>query len=120
MTYLLISVPFLALAVVAAVVAAPRGRDERRRRLAATAVAVVVLALLTAVFDSVIVGTGIVAYDDAHRLGWTIGLAPVEDFLYPLAGVLLLPATWSLAMRARRGVRGPAAGTAGADEAGAR
>jgi small toxic polypeptide LdrA/B/C/D len=58
-----------------------------------------VLVLLTAVFDSIIVATGIVAYDDDRRLGWTIALAPVEDFLYPLSGVLLLPAVWTFALR---------------------
>jgi small toxic polypeptide LdrA/B/C/D len=51
------------------------------------------------VFDSLIIGTGIVAYDDGQRSGITIGLAPIEDFLYPLAGVLLLPAVWRLAVR---------------------
>ena len=101
MTYLLMSVPFLAAAVLTAWLTRPRERAAARRRWIAVAVAAGVLVLLTAVFDSVIIGTGIVAYDDAHRLGWTIGLAPVEDFLYPLAGVLLLPAVWSLAVRRR-------------------
>ncbi|MBM7504567.1 lycopene cyclase domain-containing protein [Agromyces aurantiacus] len=99
MTYLLMSLPFLTAAVVAAWLTRPRERAAARRRWVAVAVAAGVLVLLTAVFDSVIIGTGIVAYDDAHRLGWTIGLAPVEDFLYPLAGVLLLPAVWSIAAR---------------------
>ncbi|GAA1057552.1 hypothetical protein GCM10017608_17320 [Agromyces luteolus] len=101
MTYFLISLPFLAVAAIAAWVARPRPRTALRRRAIATAVAAAVLLLLTAVFDSLIVGTGIVAYDDAHRSGLAVGLAPVEDFLYPLAGVLLLPAVWSLTTRAR-------------------
>ncbi|GAA1062314.1 lycopene cyclase domain-containing protein [Agromyces bracchium] len=102
MTYLLISLPFLAIAAVAAWAARPRERTAFRRRAIATAVAAAVLLVLTAVFDSLIVGTGIVAYDDVHRSGWAIGLAPVEDFLYPLAGVLLLPAVWNLSARAGR------------------
>jgi small toxic polypeptide LdrA/B/C/D len=101
MTYVLISLPFLAVAAIAAWSARPRERAAFRRRAVAVAVAAGVLLVLTAVFDSLIVGTGIVAYDDAHRSGWAIGLAPVEDFLYPIAGVLLLPATWSLLVRRR-------------------
>jgi len=102
MTYLLISLPFLAAAAITAWIARPRERTALRRRAIATAIAAGALLLLTAVFDSLIVGTGIVAYDDAHRSGWTVGLAPVEDFLYPIAGVLLLPAVWALMTRARR------------------
>jgi lycopene cyclase domain-containing protein len=101
-TYLLISLPFLAVAAGVAWLARPRDPAASGRRRIATALAAGVLVVLTALFDSLIVGTGIVAYDDAHRSGWTIGLAPVEDFLYPLAGVLLLPAVWSLASRGRR------------------
>ncbi|GAA2022073.1 hypothetical protein GCM10009819_00770 [Agromyces tropicus] len=108
MTYLLISLPFLAVAIVLAVVAWPRRRGDRRRRAVATAIATLVLLTLTAVFDSLIVGTGIVAYDDAQRSGWAVGLAPVEDFLYPLAGVLLVPAVFTLAARRRAGAADPA------------
>jgi lycopene cyclase domain-containing protein len=52
--------------------------------------------VLTAIFDSVIVGTGIVAYDTSKILGLTIGLAPVEDFAYTIAAALLIPAVWIL------------------------
>ncbi|WP_430646667.1 lycopene cyclase domain-containing protein [Agromyces sp. GXS1127] len=99
MTYLLISLPFVVVALAAAWTGRPRTAAARRRRVVATAIAAGVLVVLTAVFDSLIVGTGIVAYDDARRSGWAIGLAPVEDFLYPLAGVLLLPAVWTLVSR---------------------
>jgi lycopene cyclase domain-containing protein len=93
------SLPFLLVAVAAAWAWRPREAGAGRRRLIATAVAAVVLFVLTAVFDSLIIGTGIVAYDDGQRSGVTIGLAPIEDFLYPLAGVLLLPAVWRIAAR---------------------
>jgi small toxic polypeptide LdrA/B/C/D len=99
MTYVLMSLPFLAIAVTAAWTWRPREHAARRRRLLATLVAAVLLVVLTAVFDSLIVATGIVAYDDAHRLGVAIGLAPIEDFMYPIAGVLLLPALFGLAAR---------------------
>ncbi|WP_353813888.1 lycopene cyclase domain-containing protein [Agromyces sp. SYSU T00266] len=111
MTYLLISLPFLAVAAIAAWAVRPRGRTASRHRAIATGIAAVVLFVLTAVFDSLIVGTGIVAYDDAHRSGLAVGLAPIEDFLYPLAGVLLLPAIWSLIGRVRPD--GGAEGTGG-------
>lgn len=65
-------------------------------------VAVVVLVTATAVFDSVIVGTGIVGYDTSRILGLRIGAAPVEDFAYPIAAGLALPALWHLTGRTRR------------------
>jgi lycopene cyclase domain-containing protein len=99
MTYALMSLPFLAVAVLAAWAWRPRDPAAARRRWIATGVATGVLIVLTAVFDSLIIGTGIVAYDDGQRSGVTIGLAPIEDFLYPLAGVLLLPAVWRIAAR---------------------
>jgi|tagenome__1003787_1003787.scaffolds.fasta_scaffold20589849_2 lycopene cyclase domain-containing protein len=64
--------------------------------------AVAVLVLATAVFDSVIVGTGIVGYHQERILGLRIGTAPVEDFAYPLAAGLALPALWYLLTRGRR------------------
>lgn len=51
---------------------------------------------LTAVFDNVIVGTGIVAYDASRILGLMIGVAPIEDFAYTIAAALLIPAVWIL------------------------
>ncbi len=99
MTYLLISLPFLAAAVVVGLVGLPAGAAARRRRWLAIGVATIALLVLTAVFDTLIIANGIVAYDDAHRVGLAIGLAPVEDFAYPLAGVLLVPAIWTIAHR---------------------
>jgi small toxic polypeptide LdrA/B/C/D len=99
MTYAIMSLPFLVVAVVAAWAWRPRDPAAARRRRTATFIAAAALVVLTAVFDSVIIGTGIVAYDDGQRSGVTIGLAPIEDFLYPLAGVLLLPAVWRVAVR---------------------
>jgi small toxic polypeptide LdrA/B/C/D len=102
-TYALMSLPFLAVAALAAWAWRSREVAAARRRWIATGAAAAVLLVLTAVFDSLIIGTGIVAYDDGQRSGVTIGLAPVEDFLYPLAGVLLLPAVWQVAVRRRPG-----------------
>ena len=49
-----------------------------------------VLVIATAVFDNLIVGTGIVAYDESLILGIKIGFAPIEDFAYALAAPLLI------------------------------
>jgi lycopene cyclase domain-containing protein len=63
--------------------------------------AVLVLLVATAVFDSVIVGVGIVGYDRTRILGLRIGAAPIEDFAYPIAAGLGLPALWHLIGRRR-------------------
>lgn len=52
------------------------------------------LIIMTAVFDSLIVYYGIVGYDPAKLLGVNIGFAPIEDFAYTIAAVLLLPTLW--------------------------
>ena len=49
-----------------------------------------VLLVATAIFDNLIVGTGIVAYDESLILGIKIGYAPIEDFAYALAAPLLI------------------------------
>ncbi len=52
------------------------------------------LIVMTAVFDSLIVYYGIVDYDPVKLLGVNIGFAPIEDFAYAVAAVLLLPTLW--------------------------
>lgn len=95
MTYLLISLPFLAVAGLVLAAAGLRGRLTRRVRLGVAA-ALALLVPLTGVFDSVIIGLGIVDYTGANIAGARIGLAPVEDFLYPIAGTALLTGLWTL------------------------
>ncbi|WP_084125095.1 lycopene cyclase domain-containing protein [Demequina sp. NBRC 110054] len=53
-----------------------------------------VLLALTAIFDNLIVGAGIVGYDDELILGIRVPIAPIEDFGYAIAAVLLVPALW--------------------------
>ena len=98
MTYLLLALGFLATATAVAVVA--RGATGHRTRPGpvagrAVVLAAVALLLLTAVFDTVMIASGLFAYSDAHISGPRIGLAPIEDFAYPLAAVMLLPALWT-------------------------
>ena len=64
-------------------------------QLRVTFVSGVVLLVMTAVFDNLIIAAGIVAYDESRISGLMIGLAPIEDFSYTIAGVLFLPTLWN-------------------------
>ena len=88
-TYLIIN---LIVIVVAAVVFT----KWLRRPSKACAVTLLILVLLTAIFDNVIIGAGIVNYNPHKILGVKIGLAPIEDFMYPLLAVIIIPALWRL------------------------
>lgn len=50
--------------------------------------------VLTAIFDNLIVGTGIVDYNKDTLLGIYVGVVPIEDFAYTVVAVLLVPAIW--------------------------
>jgi lycopene cyclase domain-containing protein len=52
--------------------------------------------LLTAVFDNAIIGFGLVDYDESLISGPRIGFAPIEDFAYTVAALLIIPALWHL------------------------
>ena len=62
-------------------------------RWKAIALATFSLLVITAVFDNVIIGLGIVAYNESQISGPKIGLAPIEDFAYSLAAPLLISLT---------------------------
>ncbi|MFP3465726.1 lycopene cyclase domain-containing protein [Leifsonia sp. SIMBA_070] len=102
MTYAPLSLVFLLVAgvvlAVALAVAPDRRRLLRRWWLPVTIAAAIVL-VLTAVFDNLMIIAGFMTYADAHITGAKLGLVPVEDFAYPLAAVLLLPALWLLTRR---------------------
>jgi lycopene cyclase domain-containing protein len=68
-----------------------------RRYLPLTEIAILtaVLLVMTAIFDNFIVGTGIVAYDPELITGVRIGYAPIEDFFYTLAAIVLIPSLWN-------------------------
>ena len=104
MTYALICLPFLAIAVILSLAAARTlPRRARRRRWLATGFAAALVLVLTAVFDSTMIAAGLFGYADGTRLGPRIGLAPIEDFAYPIVTVLLVPAVWTLARRRSSG-----------------
>jgi len=106
MTYWAVNAVFLgAVAVVgllALLVARLRSRgtarDAGRRRVVAQAalVATAVLLLMTAVFDNVMIAIGLVGYDEAKISGQFVGIAPLEDFAYAIAALVLLPSVWTL------------------------
>ncbi|TDS87484.1 lycopene cyclase domain-containing protein [Nesterenkonia aurantiaca] len=95
MAYLWLSLAFMVPAVLSAVLL------RASIHWGAVALSTVVLLSLTAVFDNVIIGLDIVRYGHEHLMGLYLGLAPLEDFSYSLAGVLLLPAAWHLLRRRR-------------------
>ena len=93
-----------ALVVVAAVIAMLGARrinskGARRRHWAAVAITVGVVAMLTAVFDNVMIHAGLFWYDAATTSGLRLGVAPVEDFSYAIAASLALPGLWLLLER---------------------
>lgn len=93
MTYALLDAAFLSLVALVAIAAVVARRSPR---WSAVGLAAVLLLLATAVFDNVIIAVGLVAYDDALISGLRIGLAPIEDFAYTVAALVLLPAVWQL------------------------
>lgn len=52
------------------------------------------LLMMTAIFDSLIVQAGIVAYDHSRILGLYVGAAPLEDFFYAVAVGMIVPTLW--------------------------
>jgi len=92
-TYLLLNLPFLGAVALVAVAA---GVSRRSPRWRAVGFAAIPLVILTAVFDNIIVGTGVVAYDPDRISGLRLGVMPVEDFAYAIAAVVLLPSLWVL------------------------
>lgn len=105
MSYLSLAGIFVLLAAAGGALAIMAGRrrstaglaaDRRslRRHAAGAALAFLALAVLTAVFDSVMIAADLFSFGTEHLVGLYVGLAPVEDFSYPLVCVALLPALW--------------------------
>jgi lycopene cyclase domain-containing protein len=93
MTYWLLNIPFLLVALGVTVISVIRGTPPR---LGALALAGVVMMTLTAVFDNAIIGFGLVDYDPARISGLRLGFAPLEDFAYTVAALLIVPALWHM------------------------
>lgn len=100
MSYWALNAVFLLVALAAGTAAAfaLKGRARSRALAAAGGTAAVVL-VLTAVFDNLMIAAGLFTYAPDMISGALLGLAPLEDFAYPVAAVLLLPALWILLER---------------------
>lgn len=95
MTYWALNAVFLAV-VGAVAVAAVLVRRPGRGHWRAIGLTAVPLLLLTAVFDNVMIAVGLVDYDPTRISGAFLGIAPLEDFAYAIAAVVLLPSLWVL------------------------
>jgi len=93
MTYWALNAVFLG-AVAAIALAAVLTR--RAPRWASVALVLGVVLVMTAVFDNVMIGVGLVGYSSEKISGAFIGIAPLEDFAYAIAAVILLPSLWTL------------------------
>lgn len=90
MTYLAITLPAVLLAIVLSLI------FGKKLGVKALLVTLVVMLTLTAIFDNLIIGAGLVAYDPWQIHGFKIGLAPIEDFAYTIFGVVSIPLLWML------------------------
>ncbi len=101
MTYLLLNAAFLVAptALLVGALARTRRRGRSRPFAAAVGLALAAVVLLTAVFDNVLVGLGIVGYDETRISGVRLGVAPIEDFAYAVAAAVGLPSLWVLLRR---------------------
>ena len=95
MTSALSLLPFLAATAVVTLLSARRPGFARRMR--ASGWTALVLIALTAVFDNIMIAVGLFSYPPEHLSGLRIGLAPLEDFAYPLCAAFLVPALFTLA-----------------------
>ena len=93
MTYWALNAIFLG-AVAAVALAAVLTR--RAPRWAGVALALGIVLVMTAVFDNIMIGVGLVGYNESKISGAFIGNAPLEDFAYAIAAVILLPSLWTL------------------------
>jgi lycopene cyclase domain-containing protein len=93
MTYWALNAIFLGI-VAAIVVAAIVSR--RAPRWMAVAFTLGFVLIMTAIFDNVMIAIGLVGYAEELISGAFVGIAPLEDFAYAIAAVVLLPALWTL------------------------
>jgi lycopene cyclase domain-containing protein len=85
---------FLAVVALVAIGAAVRIRSTKP--WVAIAITLGVLLVMTAVFDNVMIGVGLVGYEPSLISGAFIGIAPLEDFAYAVAAAILPPSLWML------------------------
>jgi lycopene cyclase domain-containing protein len=94
-TYALLAVVFVSLAVLLAALATPRLSRPGRWWSAVLATGAL-LVVLTAVFDNLMIAVGLFRYPQSALVGPRVLLAPVEDFAWPVFAALALPALWEM------------------------
>jgi lycopene cyclase domain-containing protein len=97
-TYWALNAVFLAVTAAVASAAVLTRRAPQWRAVAITGVAIL---LMTAVFDNLMIAADLFTYNPERISGAFIGLAPLEDFAYAVAAVVLLPSLWHLLERRR-------------------
>ncbi|MCU1584250.1 MAG: lycopene cyclase [Microbacteriaceae bacterium] len=96
MSYWALNAIFLGIVAGMGCLALIRSRRGGGMPIVAVIGALGILLLATAIFDNVMIGVGLVDYDPSRISGVYVGLAPIEDFAYPLAAAVLLPSLWIL------------------------
>ena len=104
MSYWALNAIFLAVVACVALTAVLSRRAPGWRAVGIAAAAIVVM---TAVFDNVMIGADLFWYNPERISGAFVGLAPLEDFAYAIAAVILLPSLWHL-IGGRSGPEAPA------------
>lgn len=118
MSYWALNACFLAVVVITAALAVSRLRSRRAAASGAVGLTLgtwslavggglVVLLLMTALFDNIMIGIGLVGYEPSLISGVFVGIAPLEDFAYALAVAVLLPSLWVLLERHAPAVPAP-------------
>lgn len=97
MTYPVIAAVLVVVAALVSLWLAPPRRGGIWPAIGLTAATLIVL---TAVFDNLMIAADLFTYEESLTSGITLGLVPLEDFSYPLACALALPALWT---RLRKG-----------------
>lgn len=98
MTYWALNAIFLAAVAAVALAAVLSRRSPRWRSIV---LVLLVMLAMTAIFDNLMIAVGLVGYDAAKISGVFVGVAPLEDFAYALAAVVLLPCLWTLLEKRR-------------------
>ena len=100
MSYVALTLTFLAVVIAFLVVTIVLVRG--RMPWSTMGITLLVTLALTAVFDNVIIGVGLVAYDESLISGVKIGIAPIEDFAYTVSVVVIVSCFSVLAKRGDR------------------
>lgn len=77
-------------------------RIPLRRVAGQLGAALAIMVVLTAIFDNLMIYAGLFDYGQHTLTGVRIGMAPIEDFFYPVCAVLFVSGLWWLLSAAPR------------------